>query len=113
MEIKNRNVVAVLFYLPCPLYLLPTDLCLFKRFLNLPSLLLPKETLIPEEAALPPLTFAMTIVLLIYTVKNIIGALDASKEALVINNSTTDPGGRNNGPLVVSRFPLPSLNADI
>jgi hypothetical protein len=55
----------------------------------------------------------MTIVLLIYTVKNIIGALDASKEALVINNSTTDPGGRNNGPLVVSRFPLPSLNAVI
>jgi hypothetical protein len=108
MEIKNRNIIAVYFYFPCPLYFLPTDACLFRRFLLLPILLLPNEILIPEEAALPPLTFAMT-----YTLKNIIGALVASKEALVINNSTTDPGGRNNGPLVVSRFPLPSLNAVI
>lgn len=60
MEIKNRNLVAVLFYLPCPLYFLPTDLCLFKRFAAFPSRLFPKETLIPEEAALPPLTLAMT-----------------------------------------------------
>jgi hypothetical protein len=108
MEIKNRNIIAVYFYFPCPLYFLPTDACLFKLLECFPSLRLPKETLIPVEAALPPLTFAI-----IYIVKNITGALDASKEALVINNSTTDPGGRNNGPLVVSRFPLPSLNAVI
>ena len=86
MKIKNRNIIAVYFYFPCPLYFLPTDACLFKLLECFPSLRLPKETLIPVEAALPPLTFAMT-----YTLKNIIGALVASKEALVIINSITAP----------------------
>jgi hypothetical protein len=51
--------------------------------------------------------------LIIYIVKNIIGALVASKEALVIIKSTTVPGGKNIAELEgnKNKVPLPSLNA--
>jgi predicted regulator of Ras-like GTPase activity (Roadblock/LC7/MglB family) len=52
-----------------------------------------------------------------YILKNIIGALVVSKEALVINKSITVPGGKNNPvALVVPRekeSPLPSFKADM
>jgi len=75
----------------------------------LPVFFLPNETLSPEEV---DLTFAI-----IYIVKNIIGALVASKEALVITKSITVPGGKNNPVAVVvpreKAFPLPSFKADM
>jgi hypothetical protein len=74
----------------------------------LPVFFLPNVTLAPDEEGFV-LTFAI-----IYIVKNIIGALEASKEALVIINSITVPGDKNiTDPEFTSKSPLPSLNAEI
>jgi hypothetical protein len=77
----------------------------------LPVFFLPNVTLAPDEEDFV-LAFAI-----IYILKNIIGALVTSKEALVISNSTIAPGGINNPvALVIPRekaFPLPSFKADI